>query len=49
MHWVMNQFGFDLPSKKASYKRWMMAEGKEKAEQYKFGTFFIQRRRDVSG
>ena len=41
MHWVMNQFGFDLPSKKASYKRWTMVEWIEKAEQYKFGEHFV--------
>jgi hypothetical protein len=42
MHWVMNQFGFDLPLKKASYKRWTMTEWKEKVEQYKFREHFVK-------
>jgi hypothetical protein len=54
---MMNQLGFNLPSKKASYKWWTIQEWKEKAEKYKFGEHFIkslvdllhQRRRDVSG
>jgi hypothetical protein len=38
----MNQFGFDLPLKKASYKWWTIQAWKEKAEQYKFGEHFVK-------